>query len=370
MIHVASQAEPSSSATTQTSFGKGFVTGTWYFVALSRHVTNGSLRRFEIMGQPLLLGRSRDGEVYGLRDICPHDAVPLSAGRIIEREGEAETIECACDGWRFRTDGVCAQIPSLADGHAVEVESIRVRKYHLGESQGMVFVWMPPQGREDDTPADGPPVFEGADDHITVHEWMDFGTHIDHAIVALLDPSRGSVLSKHGWGRKRGWTEQVRTFAPRDFGWAMVRHQPSSGRGMCKLFGGAPAIETGFRLPGFHWEHVRLGSHYVVVLTLLTPVNEARTHVTRIIWSDHWAFGLAQPVLKAGIVACLQKESAFIELQNKGLNQDPDLVWLDGADSQAKWYRAIKREWHEAAIHSRAFVNPVSETVLRWNGRG
>ena len=52
-----------------TAFGKGFVLDAWYFVALARDVAKGSLKRYEIMGEPVLIGRTNAGAVYGMRDI-------------------------------------------------------------------------------------------------------------------------------------------------------------------------------------------------------------------------------------------------------------------------------------------------------------
>ncbi|MDA1322478.1 MAG: Rieske (2Fe-2S) protein, partial [Proteobacteria bacterium] len=127
-------AAPAPSATPEakappTAFGKGFVTDAWYFVALARDVPVASLKRYEIRGEPVLIGRTRAGEVYGMRDICPHRAAPLSAGRLVEKPGEGETIECPYHGWRFRPDGVCAAIPSLVEDQAFEANRIKVRSY-------------------------------------------------------------------------------------------------------------------------------------------------------------------------------------------------------------------------------------------------
>ena len=124
------------------AFGQGFVLDTWYFAALSRDVKPASLRRYELLGEPVLIGRTRAGDAYAMRDICPHRAAPLSAGRMVEHPGEGETVECCYHGWRFRPDGVCAAIPSLVSDQAMETDRIRVRAYPVVESQGMVFVWM------------------------------------------------------------------------------------------------------------------------------------------------------------------------------------------------------------------------------------
>ena len=367
MTHDASQAVPSATATPQTAFGKGFVTDAWYFVALSRQVARGGMKRYEIMGEPVLLGRTRAGEVYAMRDICPHRAAPLSAGRLVEHDGEGETVECPYHGWRFRTDGVCASIPSVCEGQNIEANRIKVRSYPVRESQGMVFVWMAADPRNPSQPDQEPPVFPGADGDIRLVEWMDFESHIDHAVVGLMDPAHGPYVHKQWWWRsEKSMHEKAKTFAPRDFGWAMVRHAPSSNSRLYKILGGAPATEITFRLPGYRWEHIQVGPKQVLALTLLTPVTATKTRITQIFWSDHWVFGLAKPFLRAGVVAFLQQDGGMVNLQNEGLKYDPALLWIDDADKQAKWYQQLKKEWLKSRAEGRGFVNPIKETVLRW----
>ena len=83
------------------AFGTGYVRDAWYFVALSRDVAPAALARHLLLGEPVLVGRTRAGQVYALRDICPHRAAPLSAGTLVEHPGEGETIECCYHGWRL-----------------------------------------------------------------------------------------------------------------------------------------------------------------------------------------------------------------------------------------------------------------------------
>src|SRR5215469_7228146 len=123
-------------------FGEGFLTDIWYFAALSSDLKPGKLARHELLGEPVLLGRSNGGELFALRDICPHRAAPLSAGRFHQEPGGSTTVECPYHGWRFRSDGACAAIPSLVADQAMDVARIRVRRYPVAESQGLVFVWV------------------------------------------------------------------------------------------------------------------------------------------------------------------------------------------------------------------------------------
>jgi phenylpropionate dioxygenase-like ring-hydroxylating dioxygenase large terminal subunit len=93
-----------------TVFGRGLLGDVWWFAALGAELKPGKLQRYELFGDAVLLGRTRAGEVYAMRDICPHRAAPLSAGRLVGERG-AEEVECPYHGWRFRTDGACAAIP-------------------------------------------------------------------------------------------------------------------------------------------------------------------------------------------------------------------------------------------------------------------
>ena len=88
-------------------FGTGFLRDIWYFAALSGDLKPGRLQRYEILGEPILLGRTRAGAVYALRDVCPHRAFPLSLGHY-----DGQTVECAYHGWRFDAHGgQCRVIP-------------------------------------------------------------------------------------------------------------------------------------------------------------------------------------------------------------------------------------------------------------------
>src|SRR5690606_22829134 len=131
------------------------------FAALSSELKPAKLQRYEILGEPVLIGRDRAGEAYALRDICPHRAAPLSAGKLVREADGREVVECPYHGWRFGTDGGCTAIPSLVDDQAMDVSRVRVRRYPVAESQGLVFIWVSEDPRFDGEPPEPPPVFPG-----------------------------------------------------------------------------------------------------------------------------------------------------------------------------------------------------------------
>ena len=77
--------------------GELYVRDLWYMPALSASLKPGAMRREMLLGEPVLLGRMRDGTAFAMRDICPHRGVPLSAGKIlaeytVERQSTFSTI--------------------------------------------------------------------------------------------------------------------------------------------------------------------------------------------------------------------------------------------------------------------------------------
>src|SRR6185312_9234092 len=191
-VHVATKPEAPS------RFGRGILRDIWYFAALGDDVRPGKLERYEILGEPVVLGRTRAGEAFALRDVCPHRAAPLSAGRIVD----GGLVECPYHGWRWRADGACAAIPSLVDGQDVDIARIRVRAYPLVESQGLLFIWMAGDPRGESQPDAPPPVFPGVvGGGPKLVDRMEFDAHIDHAVVGLMDPTHGPYVHQNWWWR-------------------------------------------------------------------------------------------------------------------------------------------------------------------------
>ncbi|CAN7537350.1 aromatic ring-hydroxylating dioxygenase subunit alpha [Phenylobacterium sp. LjRoot225] len=351
-----------------TRFGQGFLTDIWYFAALSSELKAGKLARYEILGEPVMLGRSPAGQVFALKDICPHRAAPLSAGRFTTEAGGAQSVECPYHGWRFGADGGCTAIPSLVDDQTMDVGRIRVRRYQVAESQGLVFVWMASEARREAEPTEPAPTFPGVVGGAPkLVDRMAFDSHIDHAVVGLMDPAHGPYVHQQWWWRSaKSQHEKAKRFEPRDAGFSMVRHEPSKNSRAYAVLGGEPLTEISFRLPGLRWEHVTVGKRQVLSLTCLTPVHATKTRITQIIWSDHPAFALLKPLIAAGARAFLRQDGEMVNLQNQGLKYDPALLWVDDADRQAKWYQQLKREWTASRNEGRPFVNPVEPATLRW----
>lgn len=347
------------------------LTDMWYFAATSAELKPGAQFRREILGEPVLLGRTRAGKAFAMRDICPHRAVPLSAGRQVDTDGQP-TVECPYHGWRFGTaDGVCRHMPSLTPDDAYEVERIRVRSYPVHEANGAVFAFVAADPRSTAPPAIAPPEFGPLPYKPKFVVTTVFNATMDNAVVGLMDPAHVPFVHTQWWWRppSAGFRIKEKKFAPRHRGWEIVKHAPSGNSLLYRaVFGGEVATTIIFDLPGYRWEVVEnpQGARFVT-LTCLTPQNAESTRITQLTyWSGAPLLNLALPIAPAMAREFLAQDGRMVDLQNEGLKYRPGMLWIDDIDVQAKWYLKLKKEWAQSREEKRAFTNPLEPATLKW----
>jgi phenylpropionate dioxygenase-like ring-hydroxylating dioxygenase large terminal subunit len=332
----------------------------WYYAAPGRRLRQGKLLARTMLGEPILLGRGRDGAVFALRDICPHRGMPLSAGNF-----DGAEIECCYHGWRFAPDGRCTAIPSLAEGQAFDLSTVGVARYPACEVQGNIWVYF----GEDPGRAPEIPRIEGFAESAAPQliETIRFGAAIDHAVVGLMDPAHGPFVHRAWWWRSRHSVhEKAKEFAPSPWGFTMSRHAPSSNSRAYRLLGGAPETEIAFRLPSVRIEQIRTGRYAVTNLTALTPIDDDTTEVNHCIyWNAPWLSAM-KPLLRPYVRAFLRQDRDIMEMQQQGLRYGPVLSLIDDSDTQARWYYRLKQEYRRAHAEARPFHNPVKPRTLRW----
>ncbi len=331
----------------------------WYFAMPGARLKRGAMQAKTLLKQPVLFGRTDAGEVFAIRDICPHRGIPLSCGRFDGRE-----VECCYHGWRFGPDGVCTAIPSLVPGQEFDVSRIKTRRHPVREVQGNVWIWMG-DGEPDRDP---PRVPHFADDRgANLIEAMDFPCFVDHAVIGLMDPAHGPFVHKSWfWRNERSIHEKAKEFGPAEFGFVMKKHRPSSNSAAYKILGGTPETEIRFQLPGVRIEHIQVGAHTVCNLTTVTPIGDMMTEVTNQMW---WTMGwadAAKPLIRRFARKFLGQDRDVVVLQQEGLRHDPSLMLIKDADTQARWYYQLKNEWVRARQEGREFKNPVKDVTLRW----
>jgi len=335
----------------------------WYFAGLSSDVARGKMVRREIAGEPISLGRKDDGSVFALRDICPHRAAPFSAGCI--KDG---TVECPYHGWRFGIDdGACKEIPALTSEQSMETEKIKVRTYPTREEGELIWVYIAKDKRFNGTPKINPPSFPFANRRAIMDDDLILNCHVDHAVIGLMDPAHGPYVHRQWWWRsEKSIHEKTKAFEPRERGFAMAAHTPSSNSFAYKLLGGKPITEITFQLPGIRTEEIKVGKKTLLSFTAVTPIDDGHTHIRQIFFTDKILIKVLASFLKPFAQTFLRQDGDMVDLQQMGLKYNPTLLLIEDSDTQAKWYYAIKKEWTKSRSENRAFKNPVKAMTLKW----
>lgn len=333
----------------------------WYMALPSRDLKPGKMQAKTLLGEPILLARDADGRVFALRDLCPHRGIPLSCGRFDGRE-----VECCYHGWRFDGTGTCTAIPALTADQPVKIDRIKVRHYPIAEKHGLIWIFIGDEAEAARTPVPDVPGFpvDARPRHV---EKMIFPCPLDDAVVGLMDPAHGPYVHRAWWWRtKASMHEKAKKFAPSPLGFTMVRHAPSSNSFAYKLLGGKPETEIAFRLPGVRTEEITVGKHRFAGITTLTPLTPTSCEITQTMyWTMPWVTAL-KPVLRHFARTFLKQDGDVVTMQQAGLAHNPSLMLLEDADTQAKWYYLLKKEFARAKAEGREFKNPVKERVLRW----
>ncbi len=337
----------------------------WYGCALSSDLPKGKMKSLTLAGEPLVLARKPEGQVFALRDICPHRGIPFSFGRMVN-----DQIECPYHGWKFNSQGVCTEIPSLCSGQNLDCTKIRVKNYPVKEIAGVIWIYLADKDKpmpEDLAPQPPQFTFLKNQEKPQVVTQAVFPCHIDHAVIGLMDPAHGPYVHQSWfWRSERSSYEKRKNFAPVDFGFQMVRHQPSKNSKAYKILGGQPSTEITFQIPGCRVEHIKVGQGNVISLTVLSPISENETQVYSVLYWDRPWLSLIKPIIRAFADRFLFQDYEAVKNQQVGLKYDPSLMLIKDADTQAKWYYQLKTEWLLHSQQNRKFLNPVAPTELRW----
>lgn len=226
-----------------TPTGTTLVRNAWYVAAWSTEVDD-DLRRFVILGDPVLLFRRTDGRVAAMEDVCPHRQLPLHMGKRI-----GDTVQCGYHGLTFDTDGTCVRVP----GQDRVPPSACVDTYPIEERYGVVWIWM------------GAPERANPDDIFDLPQLHDPAWHMHHGGALhitsnylnvaenLVDPAHVSFVHQTTLGNaaSENVPVHVSTEGEAIVAWRWIRD--SEPIGFFKAFGGFTA-----NVDRWHYYHLHL----------------------------------------------------------------------------------------------------------------
>ncbi|HIK45357.1 MAG TPA: aromatic ring-hydroxylating dioxygenase subunit alpha [Leptolyngbyaceae cyanobacterium M65_K2018_010] len=105
----------------------------WYPVIPMTDLADGP-QAFTLLGEPLVLWLTAEGQPAALRDRCCHRSARLSMGLV-----QQGCVRCPYHGWAFDQSGACTKVPQLDPGAAIP-KTYRVQSYACQECYGYAWV--------------------------------------------------------------------------------------------------------------------------------------------------------------------------------------------------------------------------------------
>ncbi|MDJ1184948.1 aromatic ring-hydroxylating dioxygenase subunit alpha [Roseofilum casamattae] len=343
----------------------------WYTIAFGKDLKPGQMLSKRLLGEPIVIGRHKDGRVFALRNICPHRGIPFSHGWV-----EDNDVRCCYHGWCFNTqNGTCSEIPSLTEYDGVDISRIQVPAYPCREVQGNIWVYVP-QSVSDLLTLDRsqlpeiPIIPELGDRAPAVYETTIFPCHIDHAIIGLMDPAHGPYVHDAWWWRsgpkRRKPKLKEKQYEPVPLGFRLAPYVMPQSAKPYKILGNKVAIEIIFQLPGVRFEVLNGDRHQACAFTAITPLDETKCEVFQSLYWTVPGLSLIKPIVYLMVSQFLGQDRDVVIKQQEGLADDPNLMLIGDADAQARWYFRLKREYLQSQKENRPFQNPIEPTILRW----
>jgi phenylpropionate dioxygenase-like ring-hydroxylating dioxygenase large terminal subunit len=136
----------------------------WHIVARSSEAKAGEVRAVRLLGQEIVLWRSKDG-LCAWQDLCLHRGARLSGGLV-----QNDCLVCPYHGWNYDASGKCVKIPA----HPLQPPPARARTttYRVTEKYGLIWVCL-------GTPREDVPAFTEWDD--TSFRKVDSGPYVFRA---------------------------------------------------------------------------------------------------------------------------------------------------------------------------------------------
>lgn len=341
-----------------------FLRNLWYYALPGHQLKPGQLLGKTLLEEPILLGRTEAGEVFAIRDLCPHRGVPLKYGKFLDSE-----VECPYHGWRFNPKGECTLIPGLVQEQRFNTKKICLVSYPVQEIQGNIWIYMADKPGTPPPPDLDIPLIPGFDPDFKYQAWQQFQfpCHVDYAISGLVDPQHVPFVHKAWWWRTNApMFEKAKAFDPSPLGFTMRRHRLLKTTFFYRLLGGTPEVEISFRLPGVRIEATYTGKNTLCNLTTMTPITATQTEVTTLFyWTTPWITWL-KPILLPFVNTFVHQDLAMVTKQQEGLNFDSNLMLVGDGDMQVRWYYQVKKEFAAAQAEGREFSNPVKSQILKW----
>ncbi len=150
----------------------------WYLICPSKDLKNEIMTQ-KILGEDIILYRTKDGEAVALEDRCCHRNVKLSLGYLNDKN-----VVCGYHGWEYNCEGACVLIPSQLPDTKTPPKAI-IKKYPIKEFNKWVWIFI---GDEKKSESIDPPNIPEMNEWDFTYKTHVFEADLESAAESLIDP--------------------------------------------------------------------------------------------------------------------------------------------------------------------------------------
>lgn len=115
----------------------------WICIARSDQIPAvGDFVCFDLVNQPLVIVRNKDGQIHAMSSVCLHRAMPVATGA-----GNATSFSCPYHLWKYDLEGRLVSAPMMDGLKGFEPRECRLPPVRVEEWGGFVFVCLDPDAR-------------------------------------------------------------------------------------------------------------------------------------------------------------------------------------------------------------------------------
>lgn len=342
-----------------------FPTNFWYAALPASEIKRGEMKRQMLCNRPFLILRDNNGKVSALDDHCPHRGIPLSDGNF-----DGIEVECCYHGWKFNCEGTCTKIPSLMADSPVKPERITTETFPCEERDGLIWLYI--ADKKAIKTKDAPELEIFSENYKTHVLSSKLKCDMDSGIIGLMDPAHGPFVHQAWWWRKRqSIHEKEKKFEPIPNGFRMSSHKPSSNSAAYKLlniYNEPITTQIDFVLPNRRLEQIRCGKYWFSSQAIVTPITDKESRLDFVAaWNILSGVPFVKSIYKIFAKKFIGQDQRIMEKQSVGLHDNPKLILIDDADTQAKWYFQLKKAYQKALESGAEMEHPIKESVtLKW----
>ncbi|MGR8981656.1 MAG: Rieske 2Fe-2S domain-containing protein [Gammaproteobacteria bacterium] len=151
----------------------------WYPLARSGSLKKGKMLAVSFAGEPIILVRKKNGDIYALEDRCAHRQFPLSLGEV-----DGGRLKCGYHAWEYEDTGRIAKIPYLVKDSPKPPRCIR--SFPCREAYDHIFVYTGDPERLERAPFPDLPAWFRSD-FKTMYYQREVGCHYSFMHENLMD---------------------------------------------------------------------------------------------------------------------------------------------------------------------------------------